>query len=133
MNLRARVYVENQKKAAQAILQVRRAQLKGKGISQEEIERDTIMRKIQAAIRKSEYRLSSIAAQEQLNQERARAKAEKFAAEQAAREKGAEKTKEEQPSPKGAKAKGPKKEKAEAPKEKKEKKEKKTKEKKVDE
>jgi hypothetical protein len=133
MNLRARVYVENQKKAAQANLQARKTQLQEKGISPEEIARDTVMRKIWAAIRKSEYRLSSIAAQEQLNQEKARAKAEKLAAEQAAREKGPEKGMEEQPPSKGLKAKGPKKEKTEAHKEKKEKKEKKTKEKKVEE
>jgi len=130
MNLRARVYVENQKRAAQANLQARKTQLQGRGISPEEIERDIVMRKIRATIRKADFRLSSITAQEQLNQERARAKAGKLAAEQAAREKGPEKGEEEQPPPKESKAKGPKKEKTGAPKEKKEKK---TKEKKVEE
>jgi len=133
MNLRARVYVENQKKVAQANLQARKRQLQEKGISPEEIERDTIMRKIRATIRKAEFRLSRITAQEQLNQERARAKAEKLAAEQAARETSPEKAAEKQPAPKGAKAERPKKEKAEAPKEKKGKKEKKPKEEKVEE
>ncbi len=130
MNLRARVYVENQKRAAQANLQARKTQLQERGIRPEEIERDIVMRKIRATIRKADFRLSSITAQEQLNQERARAKAEKLAAEQAAREKGPEKGEEEQPPPKESKAKGPKKEKTGAPKEKKEKK---TKEKKVEE
>jgi hypothetical protein len=130
MNLRARVYVENQKKAAQANLQVRRTQLQEKGIRGEAMERDPVLKKIRAAIRQADYRLSSIAAQEQLNQERARAKAEKLAAEQAARAQASAEAQEGPPGKKAAKAKGAKKEKTEAPKEKKEKK---TKEKKAEE
>jgi colicin import membrane protein len=125
--------VENQKKAAQEHLQARRSQLKEKGINPGEIERDALMRKIRAAIRKAEYRLSSIAAQDQLNLERAKAKAEKLAAEKAAREKAPEKAEAEPSGKKGPKTKSPKKEKTEAPKEKKEKKEKKPKEQKVEE
>ena len=128
MNLRARVFVENQKKVAQASLLARRTRMKERGISPEEMERDALLRKIRAQIRKADSRLASIAAQEQLNQERARAKAEKLAAAKAAREKGPEKEEEKKAGPKGGKAKGGKKEKTEAPKEKKEKKEKKPKE-----
>jgi len=87
MNLRARIYVENQKKEALAKLEARMVLLKEKGLDSEEILRDATYRQIKGLIRKADSRLARIAAQEKLNQERAQAKAEKLAAEKAAREK----------------------------------------------
>ena len=87
MNLKARIYVENHKRDAQARLETRLALLKGKGLDSEAISQDATVRKLRGMIRKAIFRLASIAAQEKLNQERAQAKADKLAAEKAAREK----------------------------------------------
>lgn len=87
MNLKARIYVENQKKDAQAKLEARLAWLKEKRLDSEAISQDATVRKLKGMIRKAIFRLTTIAAQEKLNQERAQAKADKLAAEQAAREK----------------------------------------------
>jgi len=87
MNLRARIYVENQKKEALARLESRLAFLRGKGLDSLEILRDATFRHIKGVIREADFRLASIAAQEKLNRERVQAKAEKLAAEKAAREK----------------------------------------------
>jgi hypothetical protein len=87
MNLRARIYVENQKRNAQDKLESRLARLKGEGLDSEAIFQDATVRKLRGMIRKAIFRLASIAAQEKLNQERAQAKADKLAAEKAAREK----------------------------------------------
>ena len=87
MNLRAKIYVENQKKDAQAKYAARLAFLRGKGIKPEGIQKDPILRKIKALLRKADFRLASIDAQEKQNRERAQAKLDKLAAEKAAREK----------------------------------------------
>jgi chromatin remodeling complex protein RSC6 len=87
MNLRARIYVENQKRNAQDKLESHLAMLKAKGLDSEAISQDATVRKLRGMIRKAIFRLASIAAQEKLNQERAQAKADKLAAEKAAREK----------------------------------------------
>ena len=87
MNLKARTYVENQKKNGEAKFEARLAYLREKGLDPGSIQRDATLRKIKALIRKADFRLARIAAQESLNQERAQAKAERLAAEKAALEK----------------------------------------------
>jgi hypothetical protein len=91
MNLRARIYVENQKKSSREKLDARLALLTGRGYEQASLERDPTVRKLKAELRKADFRLASIVAQEKLNQERAQAKMDKLAAEKAAREEKAEK------------------------------------------
>ena len=125
MNLRARIYVENQKKDAQAKYAARLAFLQGKGIKPEGIQKDPILRKIKALLRKANFRLASIDAQEKLNRERAQAKLDKLAAEKAAREKPEKEEPKEAPEKKEKKGKKEKQEKPAKPEQKKEKKEKK--------
>jgi hypothetical protein len=91
MNLRARIYVENQKKSSREKLDARLALLTGRGYEKISLERDPTVRKLRAELRKADFRLASIVAQEKLNQERAQAKMDKLAAEKAAREEKAEK------------------------------------------
>jgi hypothetical protein len=86
MNLRAKIYVETQKKSVQGKLEARLVSLKEKGIDEAVIKKDATVRKLKAEVRKADFRLASIAAQEKLNQERAQAKIDKVAAEKAARE-----------------------------------------------
>jgi hypothetical protein len=86
MNLKAKVYVENQKKRVLEALNARLALLKEKGLKEDIIQKDATVRKLKAQLRKAEHRLASIAAQEKLNQERAQAKLDKQAAEKAAKE-----------------------------------------------
>lgn len=111
MNLRARIYVENQKKNGQAKFETRLAFLREKGLDSESIQRDATLRRIKALIRKADFRLARIAAEEKLNQERAQAKAERLAAEKAAKEKPKEKEKELAAEKKGKKEKKERKEK----------------------
>ncbi len=125
MNLRAKVYIENQKKDAEAKLAARLTFLKEKGLSPEVIKKDATFRQIKAIVRKAETRLAAIRASEKLNQERAQAKAEKLAAKQAPQEMAtaepAEEVSEKKPK-KGKKEKAGKEVKPEKKKEKKEKK-----------
>jgi len=86
MNLRAKVYVENQKKKTQEELSTRLARLKEEGAKDRDTQRDATVRKLKALVRKMDYRLASIAAQEKLSQERAQAKIDKLNAEKAAKE-----------------------------------------------
>lgn len=123
MNLRGKIFAESLKKATEEKLLARMSLLKGKGLNAEEIQRDASVRKIKGVLRKATARLGAIAAQEKLNLDRAKAKAEKLAAEKAAKEQAKEGPKEEGAEKKAKKAKKEKAEKAE-PKEKKEKKEK---------
>ncbi|HYB20360.1 MAG TPA: hypothetical protein VEH09_05500, partial [Thermodesulfobacteriota bacterium] len=81
MNLKAKIYVENQKRNVQAKLDARLASLKEKGWDEAAIKKDAAVRKLKAEVRKADFRLASIAAQEKLNQERAQAKLDKLAAE----------------------------------------------------
>jgi outer membrane biosynthesis protein TonB len=90
MNLRARIYVENQKKNGEAKLEARLAFLREKGLDSGVIQRDASLRRIKALIRQADFRLARIAAQEKLNQERTQAKAERLASEKAAQEKAKE-------------------------------------------
>ncbi|MFZ0135230.1 MAG: hypothetical protein WAK95_22050 [Desulfobacterales bacterium] len=87
MNLKARNYVENHKKVAVDTLSARTALLSDKGVDEAAMRRDPSIRKIKATIRKANFRLASIAAQEKLNverlQDRERKTAEKNAAPEA--------------------------------------------------
>jgi hypothetical protein len=80
MNLKQKIYAENQKKVVEGKISVRRAFLKEKGLDNVAIQKDVAIRKMKAEIRKANYRLASIAAQEKLNAEKAQAKVEKLAA-----------------------------------------------------
>ncbi len=125
MNLKAKIYVENQKRGGEARLAARLTLLHGKGMSPEAIQKDATVRRIKAFIRQSETRLAAIQAQERLNQERAQAKLAKLAAKQAAREMPAAEAAEEAPAKKAKKGKKPPAPKEGKPEKKKEKKEKK--------
>ena len=87
MNLKAKIHVENQKKAAESRLAARLTFLQEKGLSAETIRREASIRKLKAEIRKADYRLSRIAAQEKLNADKAQTKAEKLAAKKSGGEK----------------------------------------------
>jgi hypothetical protein len=87
MNLKAKIYVENQKKTAEEKLATRLAVLNEKGLDKAAVQRDAVFKKIRADIRKANYRLAAIAAQQKLNAERAKAKADKLAAPKVAQEK----------------------------------------------
>lgn len=84
MNLRAKNYLDNHKKAAAEKLSARSAQLKGQGLDEAAIRRDPSIRKIRAQIRKANFRLASIAAQEKLNAEKVADKERKLAEKKAA-------------------------------------------------
>jgi hypothetical protein len=131
MNLKAKVYVENQKKRVLEALNARLARLKEKGLKEDIIQKDATVRKLKAQLRKADHRLASIAAQEKLNQERVQAKLDRQAAEKAAKEAPQAEAEKVEPEKKEKKAKKEKKEKqakpegkAEGKKEKKEKQEK---------
>jgi hypothetical protein len=125
MNLRAKIYVVDQKKRTQEKLDVRLALLKEKGIKDEAIQKDATVRQLKAEVRKADYRLAAIASQEKLIQERAQAKTEKVAAQQAAKEKKETEVSEESPEKKKTKGKKEKQAKQAKPEGKKEKPEKK--------
>ena len=74
MPLKAKIHVENQKKTAHGKVAARLAFLNEKGLGGGAIQRDSMMRKLKAEIRKADYRLACIAAQEKLNAERLAAK-----------------------------------------------------------
>ena len=92
MGLKRKIYAENQKKVVEGKIADRRAFLKEKGLDSAVIQRDVAIRKMQAEIRKANYRLASIADQEKLNAEKVRAKAEKLAAGKSPREAAPAKT-----------------------------------------
>jgi hypothetical protein len=80
MNLKQKIYAENQKNVVAGKIAVRQAFLKEKGLDSATIQKDVLIRKMRAEIRQANYRLASIAAQEKLNADKAQAKAEKLAA-----------------------------------------------------
>ena len=80
MNLKQKIYAENQKNVVEGRIAARRAFLKEKGLDSAAIQKDVLIRKMKAKIRQANYRLASIAAQEKLNADKAQAKAEKLAA-----------------------------------------------------
>lgn len=79
MNLKAKIHVENQKTAAESRLLARQVLLRENGLDPKTIQREALIRKLKAEIRKANYRLARIAAQEKLNADKARTKAEKLA------------------------------------------------------
>jgi len=74
MSLKAKIYVKNQKETAHGKLAARLSLLNEKGLGGGAIQRDSMIRKLRAEIRKANYRLACIAAQEKLNAERLVAK-----------------------------------------------------------
>ena len=80
MTPKGKVYIEEQKKSAQTKLEARRVFLKEKGMNEDSIRKDATVRKLKAWVRKADFRLSSIAAQEKQLQDQAKSKAEKQAA-----------------------------------------------------
>ncbi len=87
MKLKAKIHLENQKNAAEDRLAARLDFLKEKVLEGTAIQRDPVIRKIRADIRKANYRLASIAAQEKLNAEKSQIKAEKLVKKKGTREK----------------------------------------------
>jgi hypothetical protein len=92
MNLKAKIHVDNQRKAAENKLVTRMAFLNEKVMDGPAIQQDARIRKIRAEIRKANFRMSCIAAQEKLNDEKAQTKAEKLAAKKNAPEGSSAKT-----------------------------------------
>ena len=78
MKLKAKEYLESQKKVTRDKLVIRMSFLKEKGLGTEVINRDRFIKKLNADIRKANYRLACIAAQEKLNADRAQAKMERL-------------------------------------------------------
>ena len=74
-----KIHLEIQNKVAEGKLAARLAYLQEKGLEGAAIQKDTLIRNIRAQIRKVNYRLACIAAQEKLTAERAQTKAEKLA------------------------------------------------------
>ncbi|MFC1866798.1 hypothetical protein ACFL0H_01490 [Thermodesulfobacteriota bacterium] len=109
MNLKAKGSLESQKKATGDKLATRRSSLKEKGLDAVAIKRDSVIKKLKADIRKANYRLACIAAQEKLNADKVQTKTEKLAAKKNAPDKPPAKI------AKGAPAKKEKKEKKKAP------------------
>ena len=103
MKLKAKIHLENQKNAAEDRLAARLDFLKEKGLEGAVIQREPVIRKIRADIRKANYRLASIAAQEKLNAEKSQIKAEKLVKEKGTREKAPAETPKRVPKKKGKK------------------------------
>ena len=82
--------LEATKKRSQAKLDTRRVFLKEKGLSEEAIRKDVTIRKLKAELRKSDFRMASIAAQEEITRQVAKAKADRLAAANAPKEKSPE-------------------------------------------
>ena len=72
--------MEARKKISQAKLDTRRVFLKEKGLSEEAIKKNVTIRKLKAELRKSDFRMAAIAAQEEISRQVAKAKADKLAA-----------------------------------------------------
>ena len=109
MNLKAKGHLEGQKKVTTEKLASRISALKEKGLDAAAIQRDSVIKKMKADIRKANYRLACIAVQEKLNADKVQAKADKLAAKEKAPEKPPAKA------AKAASAKKEKKEKKKAP------------------
>ena len=101
MKLKAKIHLENQKTVAEARLAARLELLNEKSLEGVAIKRDPVIRKIRADIRKADYRLATIAAQEKLNAEKAQIKAEKLVKKKDNHEKAPAKAPEPVPNKKG--------------------------------
>jgi len=119
MDIKSKINVENQKKSALKNLDAHRAFLKEKGLKEDEIKRNAIVRKLKADVRKADFRLARIADQEKQNQDLARAKAEKLASGKKPKGESKKEAKVEVQGKKGEKEKSEKKTKSEGQKDKK--------------
>jgi hypothetical protein len=81
MNLKAKSFVENNKRTIQQKLISRSEILKERGLDPTAIGKDVVVRKLRADIRKANYRLACIATAETLVAQKANAKKAKSAAE----------------------------------------------------
>ena len=79
MSHKSKVYIVERKLVTQRNLAARMELLKSKGKDETGIQKDGVVKKIKAQIRQANRQLSGIADQEKLNQEKAKAKAEKAA------------------------------------------------------
>jgi hypothetical protein len=105
MNLKAKGYLESQKKATGDKLAARMSALKEKGLDDAAIKRDSLIKKMKADIRKTNYRLACVAAQEKLNADKIQTKADKLAAKKDAKEKPPKKAAKDAPAKKEKKEK----------------------------
>jgi hypothetical protein len=80
MNLKAKLYEEHHKQIAQQNLAARIALLETQGAGQPTIEKDVLVRKLKADIRKANRRLTQVTAQEKLIAQKLQHKEEKAAA-----------------------------------------------------
>jgi len=92
MKLKAKGHLESQKKVDGDKLAARISSLKEKGLADTTIHRDNVIKKMKAGIRQTNYRLACIAAQEKLNADKAKTKAEKLAGKKNAPDKPPAKT-----------------------------------------
>lgn len=80
MNLKAKLYEENRKQVTQEKLSARMAALEANGTDKKIIEKDAVIKKLQAEIRQTTRRLAAVAAQEKLQAQKKENKAQKAAA-----------------------------------------------------
>jgi hypothetical protein len=119
MDIRAKINVENQKKSALKNLDAQRAFLKEKGVEDDAIKKNVIVRKLKADVRKADFRLACIADQEKQDLDLAQAKAEKLASGKKTKEGSKKEAKVEVQGKEGGKEKSEKKAKPEGKKDKK--------------
>jgi len=119
MDIRAKINVENQKKSALKNLDAQRAFLKEKGLKNDDIKKNVIVRKLKAEVRKADFRVARIADQEKQDLDLAQAKAEKLASGKNAKKESKKEAKVEVQGKKGEKEKSEKKTKSEGKKDKK--------------
>ena len=100
MNLKAKEHLESQKKVTGDKLAARISSLKEKGLDDAAIKRDSLIKKMKADIRKANYRLACIAAQEKLNADKVQTKTEKLAAKKNAPDKSSAKIAKDAPAKK---------------------------------
>lgn len=86
MNRKAKSYEEGHKQKAQEDLAARVALLATRGIEAKRMEKDPLVRKLKADIRKAKHRLFGVAAAEKLGSQKIEHKKEKAAAEKQAQE-----------------------------------------------
>jgi hypothetical protein len=80
MKLKAKKYEETRKAVDQDKLTTRVAALEAKGVDKTGIEKDVLVKKLKADLRKTKRRLTAVAAQEKLQAQKQETKAQKEAA-----------------------------------------------------
>jgi len=86
MNLKAKLYEQHHKEIAQQKLAARIAMLETKETGRKPIDKDTLIKKLKAEIRRVDRRLRQVALNERLTAENLKHKEEKAAAEKLARQ-----------------------------------------------